>query len=212
MPTPREDYPQLLQILRDLTEEADTYCGVQGSVGIGIPGLPNADDGTVFTANVPSAMGQPLQADLSRLIQREVRIDNDANCFALSEAWDPEFRTYPTVLGLILGTGVGGGLIVNGSIVSGRNHITGEFGHFRLPVDALDILGADIPRVPCGCGHRGCIENYISGRGFEWMYSHFINILYLPPTLLPIMLRVSQRRWHMLSALWMCWRSVWAIF
>ncbi len=173
MPTPREDYPQLLQILRDLTEEADTYCGVQGSVGIGIPGLPNADDGTVFTANVPSAMGQPLQADLSRLIQREVRIDNDANCFALSEAWDPEFRTYPTVLGLILGTGVGGGLIVNGSIVSGRNHITGEFGHFRLPVDALDILGADIPRVPCGCGHRGCIENYISGRGFEWMYSHF---------------------------------------
>ncbi|EFA49616.1 ROK family protein [Yersinia pestis KIM D27] len=173
VPTPREDYPQLLQILRDLTEEADTYCGVQGSVGIGIPGLPNADDGTVFTANVPSAMGQPLQADLSRLIQREVRIDNDANCFALSEAWDPEFRTYPTVLGLILGTGVGGGLIVNGSIVSGRNHITGEFGHFRLPVDALDILGADIPRVPCGCGHRGCIENYISGRGFEWMYSHF---------------------------------------
>ncbi|CNJ85962.1 N-acetyl-D-glucosamine kinase [Yersinia aldovae] len=179
VPTPREDYPQLLQILQNLTLEADAHCGVKGSVGIGIPGLPNADNGTVFTANVPAAMGQSLQGDLSRLIEREVRIDNDANCFALSEAWDAEFRRYPTVLGLILGTGVGGGLIVNGNIVSGRNHITGEFGHFRLPIDALDILGADIPRVPCGCGHTGCIENYISGRGFEWMYQHF-NHEYLP--------------------------------
>lgn len=173
VPTPREDYRQLLQTLQDLTLEADAYCGAQGSVGIGIPGLPNADDGTVFTANVPSAMGQPLLADLSCMIQREVRIDNDANCFTLSEAWDPEFRAYPTVLGIILGTGVGGGFIVDGRVVGGRNHITGEFGHFRLPVDALDILGADIPRVPCGCGHNGCIENYISGRGFEWMYRHF---------------------------------------
>lgn len=173
VPTPREDYSLLLQTLHDLTREADEFCGIKGSVGIGIPGLPNADDGTVFTANVPAAMGQSLQGDLSGLIGREVRIDNDANCFALSEAWDPEFRRYPTVLGLILGTGVGGGLIVNGNIVSGRNHITGEFGHFRLPVDALDILGVDTPRVPCGCGHKGCIENYISGRGFEWMYKHF---------------------------------------
>jgi N-acetylglucosamine kinase len=173
VPTPRDDYQQLLTTLRDLTFEADAFCGQKGKVGIGIPGLPNDDDGTVFTANVPAAMGQRLPHDLAELIDREVRIDNDANCFALSEAWDDEFRHYPTVLGIILGTGVGGGLIVDGKVVSGRNYIAGEFGHFRLLVDALEVLGHDIPRVPCGCGHQGCIENYISGRGFEWMYAHF---------------------------------------
>ncbi|SQJ20976.1 N-acetyl-D-glucosamine kinase [Serratia rubidaea] len=118
-------------------------------------------------------MGQALPRDLAALIGREVRVENDANCFALSEAWDKEFRRYPVVFGLILGTGVGGGLIVDGKVVSGRNHIAGEFGHLRLPVDALEVLGRDIPRVACGCGHHGCIENYISGRGFEWLYAHF---------------------------------------
>lgn len=172
VPTPRDDYRQLLTTLRDLTFEADEFCGLRGKVGIGIPGLPN-DDGTLFTSNVPAAMGQPLPRDLAELIGRDVRVDNDANCFALSEAWDEEFRRYPTVLGIILGTGVGGGLIVEGKVVSGRNYIAGEFGHFRLPVDALEVLGRDIPRVACGCGHQGCIENYISGRGFEWMYAHF---------------------------------------
>ncbi|QHA85599.1 N-acetylglucosamine kinase [Serratia rhizosphaerae] len=171
--TPRDDYRQLLATLRDMTLEADAVCGAPGQVGIGIPGLPNDDDGTLFTANVPAAMGQALPRDLAALIGREVRVENDANCFALSEAWDKEFRRYPVVFGLILGTGVGGGLIVDGKVVSGRNHIAGEFGHLRLPVDALEVLGRDIPRVACGCGHRGCIENYISGRGFEWLYAHF---------------------------------------
>lgn len=171
--TPRDDYRQLLATLRDMTLEADAVCGTPGQVGIGIPGLPNDDDGTLFTANVPAAMGQPLPRDLAALIGREVRVENDANCFALSEAWDEEFRRYPVVFGLILGTGVGGGLIVDGKVVSGRNHIAGEFGHLRLPVDALEVLGRDIPRVACGCGHHGCIENYISGRGFEWLYAHF---------------------------------------
>ncbi|MHC5177339.1 N-acetylglucosamine kinase [Serratia rhizosphaerae] len=171
--TPRDDYRQLLATLRDMTLEADAVCGAAGQVGIGIPGLPNDDDDTLFTANVPAAMGQALPRDLAALIGREVRVENDANCFALSEAWDKEFRRYPVVFGLILGTGVGGGLIVDGKVVSGRNHIAGEFGHLRLPVDALEVLGRDIPRVACGCGHHGCIENYISGRGFEWLYAHF---------------------------------------
>lgn len=144
VPTPREDYRQLLATLGDLTLEADAFCGRRGSVGIGIPGLPNDDDGTLFTANVPAAMGRPLPRDLAALIGREVRVDNDANCFALSEAWDDEFRRYPTVLGIILGTGVGGGLIVDGKTVPGRNYIAGEFGHLRLPVDALEVLGRDV--------------------------------------------------------------------
>ncbi|MFI8418465.1 N-acetylglucosamine kinase [Serratia sp. NPDC078593] len=171
--TPADDYPLLLSTLRDLVLEADAEHGCRGMIGIGIPGLPNADDGTLFTANVPAAMGQPLPRDLAAMLGRDVRIENDANCFVLSEAWDEEFRHYPVVLGLILGTGVGGGLIVNGKVVSGRNAIAGEFGHFRLPVDALEVLGRDIPLVACGCGHHGCIENYLSGRGFEWLYAHF---------------------------------------
>jgi len=172
VPTPRDDYRELLNTLASLTFEADEFTSAKGKVGIGIPGLPNADTGELFTSNVPAAMGKPLPRDLSQLIGRPVRVDNDANCFALSEAWDEEFRAYPIVLGIILGTGVGGGLVINGKTLTGRNYIAGEFGHFRLPVDALDRMGADTPRVACGCGQHGCIEKYISGRGFEWLYQH----------------------------------------
>lgn len=171
--TPRDDYEQLLQTLTELTLEADAQLGIRGQVGIGIPGLLDRDNGRLFTANLPAAMGKPLQADLTQRIQRPVRVDNDANCFVLSEAWDAEFRCYPSVMGLILGTGLGGGLVIDGKIFSGRNTITGEFGHFRLPVDTLTVLGRDIPLVPCGCGQAGCVENYISGRGFGWLYQHF---------------------------------------
>jgi len=171
--TPHTHYPAFLQAIVDLVARADTRFGCQGRVGIGIPGMPEIDEGKLYATNLPAASGQPLRADLSRLLQREVRIDNDANCFALSEAWDDEFRAYPVVMGLILGTGVGGGIIVNGRPVTGRNFITGEFGHTRLPVDALEILGRDLPLLPCGCGQKGCIENYLSGRGFAWLWQHF---------------------------------------
>ncbi|MBP2835980.1 N-acetylglucosamine kinase [Dickeya parazeae] len=173
IPTPRDDYEGLLNGLLALTREADALSGCQGTVGVGVPGMENAGDGTLFAANLPAAMGRPLRADLSQRLQRDVRLSNDANCFALSEAWDNEFRAYPVVLGIILGTGMGGGLVVNGRVVDGKNGVAGELGHFRLPVDALDILGESIPRVPCGCGRTGCVENYLSGRGFEWLYAHF---------------------------------------
>lgn len=167
--TPRDDYPALLATLTSLTEEADRRYGVSGSVGIGIPGLQRPD-GTLFCANVPAAMGQPLATDLAARLGRTVRIENDANCFTLSEAWDPAAQAYGSVLGLILGTGVGGGLAIAGRIYRGANGVAGELGHLRLPLDALDYLGADAPRLPCGCGQRGCLENYISGRGFAWLY------------------------------------------
>ncbi|WP_380181067.1 N-acetylglucosamine kinase [Kalamiella sp. sgz302252] len=170
LPTPTQDYALLLDRLAALTEEADLFCGERGSVGIGIPGLPIPDEGTVFTANIPAAQGQRLQADLSARLGREVRIDNDANCFALSEAWDEEFRAYPVVLGLILGTGVGGGLIINGRPLTGRNFVAGEFGHMRLPLDALEVLGHDVEQPVCGCGKRGCIEPWLSGPGFSRLW------------------------------------------
>jgi N-acetylglucosamine kinase len=168
VPTPRDDYTALLAALVALVQEADAVVG-GGRIGIGVPGLIKAD-GTLFSANVPAASGRRVQDDLARLLGRDVRIDNDANCFALSEAWDDEFRAYPSVLGLILGTGVGGGLVFNGKVFSGRNGVAGEVGHVRLPVDARAILG-DAPPVACGCGQIDCIEGYLSGRGFERLYA-----------------------------------------
>lgn len=173
VPTPREDYQALLNTFKDLTEEADKQFNIVGKVGIGIPGLIDRDSGIVFTTNVPSAKGKPLFNDLEKCLNRPIKMDNDANCFALSEAWDDDFRAYPSVLGVILGTGLGGGLVINGQVFSGRNSTAGEIGHLRLPVDALSVLGEDIPLVRCGCGKLGCIENYLSGKGFEWLYQHF---------------------------------------
>lgn len=171
--TPRDSYASFLSAVCHLVAVADARFGCEGTVGIGIPGMPETDDGTLYAANVPAASGQPLRADLSQRLQRDVRLDNDANCFTLSEAWDDEFRSYPVVMGLILGTGVGGGIVVNGKSVTGRSYITGEFGHIRLPVDALTLLGFDFPLTRCGCGQLGCIENYLSGRGFAWLWYHF---------------------------------------
>ncbi|KAA9001221.1 N-acetylglucosamine kinase [Affinibrenneria salicis] len=182
--TPREDYDALLHTLAALTAQADSLSGAAGKIGVGVPGLQSGEDGALFTANLPATMGRPLRRDLSQLLRREVRIANDASCFALSEAWNPACRAYPVVLGIILGTGMGGGLVVNGRLVSGRNGMTGEFGHLRLPVDALEILGRDIPRVACGCGQYGCIENYLSGRGFEWLYQHFYHEQVAAPQLI----------------------------
>lgn len=181
VPTPKTDYAALLSALVALTAEADAHCGEKGSIGIGVPGLPVPDDGTLFTANVPAATGQRLGADLSAKLGRDVRIDNDANCFALSEAWDDEFRAYPVVMGLILGTGVGGGLIVDGKPVTGRNFVVGEFGHMRLPIDALPLIGRDVTQPLCGCGKRGCIESWISGQGFSRLWQgHYQSALSAP--------------------------------
>ncbi|MGS4823007.1 N-acetylglucosamine kinase [Raoultella terrigena] len=171
--TPQDSYEDFLQAVEALVLEADARFDFQGPGGIGIPGMPETADGTLYAANVPAASGKPLRADLSARLGREVRLDNDANCFALSEAWDDEFTRYPLVMGLILGTGVGGGLILNGKSITGHSYITGEFGHIRLPVDALEVVGRDFPLTRCGCGQLGCIENYLSGRGFAWLYQHF---------------------------------------
>lgn len=170
--TPHDGYASFLDAIRQLVEDADARSGLPGRVGIGIPGMPQTDDGTLYAANLPAASGKPLKADLSALLGREVRIENDANCFALSEAWDDEFRRYPLVMGLILGTGVGGGIVFNGKAVSGRSFITGEFGHMRLPVDVLDVIG-NTPLIRCGCGKTGCMETLLSGRGFAWLHQHF---------------------------------------
>lgn len=171
--TPHDDYASFLAAIVTLVAEADRRSGQTGSIGIGVPGIPETPGGLLYAANLPAASGHPLRADLSARLNREVRIDNDANCFALSEAWDEEFRQYPVVMGLILGTGVGGGLVINGRLLSGQNYMAGEFGHMRIPVDAVHLFGTPLPQRACHCGQSGCIENYLSGGGFAWLYQHY---------------------------------------
>lgn len=173
VPTPTDDYAKLIETIVGLVHKYDAQFGLEGTVGLGIPGIVDADTGCVLTVNVPAAKGKPLRVDLEAKLGRTVKIDNDANCFALSEAWDDELKDAPSVMGLILGTGFGGGLVYEGKAFAGRNNVAGEIGHMRLPIDAWFHLGAKAPLLDCGCGNKGCIDNYLSGRGFELLYEHY---------------------------------------
>ncbi len=173
VPTPTDDYPLLIDTLAGLVQKYDQQFGTEGKIGIGLPGMESAEDGTVLTVNVPAAKGQPMRKDLEAKLGRPVKIENDANCFALSEAWDEELKDEPSVMGLILGTGFGGGLIYDGKVFSGYSHVAGEVGHTRLPIDAWFHLGDKAPLLDCGCGNKGCLDNYLSGRGFELLYAHY---------------------------------------
>ena len=173
VPTPTDNYELLVDTIAELVNKYDAEFGCEGTIGLGLPGMEDADDATVLTVNVPAAKGKPLRADLEAKIGRSVKIENDANCFALSEAWDEELQDEPSVLGLILGTGFGGGFIYDGKVFSGRNHVAGEVGHTRLTIDAWFHLGEHAPLLGCGCDKKGCLDSYLSGRGFELLYAHY---------------------------------------
>lgn len=159
--TPQGDYPAILQAIADLVAHSESELGRRGSVGIGIPGAESLVDGRIKNANSTCLIGQPLRTDLQSLLQREVRLANDANCFALSEAIDGSARGARCVFGVILGTGVGGGIVIDGRVLVGANAIAGEWGHNPLAADAADPL----PPLPCYCGRTGCIETWLSGPG-----------------------------------------------
>ncbi|CAH0528841.1 N-acetylglucosamine kinase [Vibrio hippocampi] len=173
VPTPGHDYDLLIDQLAQLVLKYDEQFDAKGMVGIGIPGVEDVNTQTVLTVNVPCANQRTLRLDLEARIDRRVALENDANCFALSEAWDDELKDMPSVMGLILGTGFGGGLIFSGKVFSGFNHVAGELGHTRLPVDAWLLLREHAPLLDCGCGKTGCLDSYLSGRGFELLYAHF---------------------------------------
>ncbi|MDV6251014.1 N-acetylglucosamine kinase [Vibrio sp. EA2] len=173
VPTPTDNYELLVDTIAELINKYDAEFSCEGTIGLGLPGMEDADDATVLTVNVPAAKGKPLRADLEAKVGRSVKIENDANCFALSEAWDEDLQGEPSVLGLILGTGFGGGFIYDGQVFSGRNHVAGEVGHMRLPLDAWFHLGDNAPLLGCGCGKKGCLDSYLSGRGFELIYAHY---------------------------------------
>jgi fructokinase len=167
VPTPRE-YAGTLDTIVRLVSELEGETGRRGTVGVGIPGVVTRATGLVKNANSTWLIGRPLQADLEVRLARPVRVANDANCFTLSEAIDGAGRGYETVFGVILGTGVGGGIAIRRSMHDGPNQIAGEWGHNPLPW-MTDQERAAAPS--CYCGKRGCIETYLSGPGFELDYA-----------------------------------------
>ena len=164
--TPRE-YAGTIEAIAELVESIDTASGETGTVGVGIPGVVTPSTGLVKNANSVWLNGQPLRRDLEARLTRAVRVANDADCFVLSEATDGAAVGAATVFGVILGTGVGGGIVVNGQCVQGPNLIAGEWGHNSLPWPRPDEL--DGPT--CYCGKFGCIESWLSGPGFEREYA-----------------------------------------
>jgi len=161
-PTPRSGYDDVIRAIRDLVAMADEKIGGAASIGVAIPGTVSRITGLVKNANSTQLIGHPLDKDLATAIGRPVRVANDANCFALSEAQDGAGAGQGVVFGIIAGTGVGGGVCVQGRILEGAHGIGGEWGHNPLPwPDGNEMTNAP----PCYCGKRGCIETWCSGTG-----------------------------------------------
>lgn len=159
--TPASDYRATLDAVAALVAEAESELGAQGTVGIGIPGAESRATGLIKNANSTCLIGQPLRHDLETRLHREIRLANDANCFALSEAVDGAAAGAEVVFGVILGTGCGGGLVVRGQVLVGANAIAGEWGHNPLPWPHDD----ERPGPACYCGKHGCLETWLSGPG-----------------------------------------------
>jgi fructokinase len=158
IPTPT-DYDATLAAIAGLVRDVEARLGGSGSVGVGIPGVISPTTGLVKNANSLALNGHKFDRDLATALGREVRVENDANCFALSEAADGAGAGQHCVFGVIIGTGCGGGIIVGGQVLGGRNRIAGEWGHTPLPWPRDD----EIPGTQCWCGNRNCLETYISG-------------------------------------------------
>ena len=161
VPTPVGDYEATLEAVGRLVDEAERDLGVHASIGLATPGALSRVSGLVKNANSTCLNGRPMQQDLERRLGRPVRIANDANCFALSEALDGSAAGASVVFGVIVGTGVGGGIVVDGRVLEGVNAIAGEWGHNPLPAPQAE----DLPPPSCYCGRSGCIETWLSGPG-----------------------------------------------
>ena len=175
--TPVQNYRATIDAIIALVGGIEQEIGVTASVGIGIPGAVSPKTGLIKNANSTWLIGRPLQRDIETALGRPTRLANDANCFALSEATDGAGAGIDAVFGVILGTGVGGGIAINGQILVGANAIAGEWGHNPLPWPTLD----EIPGPPCYCGRLGCIESFLSGPGLAAdHFRHFRESLSAP--------------------------------
>lgn len=161
LPTPSGDYRGTLRTIVDLVTGIESEFGTHGSVGIGTPGAVSRASGLIKNSNSTCLNGKPLQQDLEQALARPVRIANDADCFALSEAIDGAAAGADVAFGVIIGTGVGGGIVAHGRLLAGPNAIAGEWGHNPLPWPQQH----EWPGPPCYCGKAGCIETLLSGPG-----------------------------------------------
>ncbi|HEY3778129.1 MAG TPA: ROK family protein [Rhizomicrobium sp.] len=157
--TPRTEYRDVLGAIAQLVSAAEETLGRRGTLGVAIPGALSTRTGLVKNANSTALIGHPIDRDLAAILDRPVRVANDANCFALSEAADGAVADCGTVFGIIAGTGVGGGICVGGRLLEGAHRIAGEWGHNPLPAPRAE----EVPGPPCYCGRHGCIESWISG-------------------------------------------------
>lgn len=158
VPTAR-DFDGTVRMLAELVREAESQTGGQGSVGIAIPGCETAQ-GLIKNANSTWLLDRPLRRELETALAREIRLANDANCFALSEASDGAAQGAGVVFGVIAGTGIGGGIVVDGTVLGGAHGVGGEWGHIPLPAPSIDEV---THAPPCYCGKRGCLEAWCSG-------------------------------------------------
>ena len=168
VPTPRGDYEGTVAAVASMVHALEEQIRRRGTVGVGIPGTVSAATGRVKNANSVWLIGRPLQSDLARALSRDVRVANDANCFALSEATDGAAAGAPVVFAAIVGTGTGAGIAVGGQVLSGPNGLAGEWGHNALPWAA----DGERPGPACYCGKRGCIETFLSGPALAADYRH----------------------------------------
>jgi fructokinase len=161
VPTPREDYKATVEAVARVVEDLEGALGARATVGVGIPGSISPATGVVKNANSVWLIGQPLDRDLAARLNRPVRLANDANCFALSEATDGAGGGARVVFGVIVGTGTGGGIAVDGRVLVGPNAVAGEWGHNPLPWPR----DGEWPGPACYCGKTSCIETFLSGPG-----------------------------------------------
>src|SRR5580658_9597260 len=163
IPTPAGDYAATLDAIAGLVNDTEAALGRRGSVGIGTPGAIDAVSGMLKNSNSAVLNGKPLHRDLESALDRQIRIANDANCLALSEATDGAAIGARVMFAAILGTGVGGAVASDGNVVAGRNNIAGEWGHNQLPWMHDD----EMPGPGCYCGKRGCIETFLCGPALQ---------------------------------------------
>ncbi len=167
IPTPANNYSHILLAVEKLVHEMDQVAGEKLPVGIGTPGAISQASGLLKNSNTVCMNGKPFYDDLKAQLKRPLKIENDANCFALSEAVDGAGKDGKVVFGVIIGTGTGGGIVVNKQVLKGANAIAGEWGHNPLPWPEED----ELPGLECYCGKKGCIETWLSGPGMAKNYS-----------------------------------------
>ena len=193
--TPSRSYRAVLDAIVSLVGEVEAAIGREARVGIGTPGAISPATGHIKNANSTCLNGQRLDHDLARLLGREIRIANDANCFTLSEAVDGAGAGAALVFGVIVGTGTGGGLAVAGRVLTGRNAIAGEWGHNPLPWPESD----ETPGPPCYCGRRGCIETFLSGPGMARDHREIAGLSLSPAEIVARALAADPHALHCLA-------------